>query len=69
VTIDTFFEVSCDGCGDTHHEDTFSTKSDVWEHLKKHGWKRRKEILWCPECVKSGLYKRKYIDWADESKS
>jgi hypothetical protein len=63
MTIETFFEVNCDACGDSHHDDQSGTKAEVWEDLKRCGWKRRKQYIWCPDCVKLGHYKTGFVDW------
>lgn len=66
MTIETFFEVNCDGCMQAHHDDTSANKSEVWKTLKERGWKRRKQFLWCVFCVERGAYAEKYVEWAAE---
>jgi hypothetical protein len=65
MTIDVLYEVSCDGCGDTHIESDYATKAEVWAEHKAAGWKKRGDIVWCSDCVAKGLYKMKYVDWHD----
>jgi hypothetical protein len=63
MTIEVVFEVDCDACGKADQHDDFATKADVWAALKGAGWKRRGIYLWCPTCVRDGLFKANYIDW------
>lgn len=68
MTIDAVWQIECDGCMAVAFQDDLSaTKAEAWQSLKESGWKRRKELTWCPHCVEHGIFKAKYVSWQRES--
>jgi hypothetical protein len=63
MTIETIYEVSCDGCmlESSHEEDT--NKAELWKYLKERGWRRRGQFLWCSRCVENGTFARNHVEW------
>lgn len=59
--IETWFQWTCNGCGETEFFPfPCASKSEVREQLKAGGWQHFPgDIDYCPRCVKSGAAKRR----------
>lgn len=57
--IETWFQWTCDGCGETENYPLPSVlKSEVREYLEKRGWRHFPGNLdYCQRCVKNGAAK------------
>ncbi|MCM3583739.1 hypothetical protein M3795_25040 [Ralstonia pickettii] len=59
--IETWLQVSCDGCDDPGMVDNTgmpNTTKAVWrKELHSHGWRSYGSKDYCPRCVKGGVHK------------
>ena len=69
--IETWLQVSCDGCDDDdttfYTEMPNSTRAEFREYLKERGWRCYGSLDYCPKCVKRGKHvARKSIYGSDD---
>lgn len=58
--IETWQQITCDGCGDTHNtEIPDETRKQFREQMKAYGWRQRGSLDYCRLCVKEGKAKRR----------
>jgi hypothetical protein len=61
--IESWLQISCDGCDDDHSVDFASipntTRKDYRAGLKENGWRSIGNLDYCPTCVKLGKHKLK----------
>lgn len=57
--IESWLQVSCDGCEDSTSFDTSpnTTRSDYRAELRRTGWRSYGALDYCPRCVKLGRHK------------
>lgn len=65
--IETWFQWTCNGCGDTEHYALPTVpKSEVRKYLRERGWQHFPgDLDYCPICVKNGKAKRRANDFGE----
>jgi hypothetical protein len=65
--IESYLQVTCDGCGYVESADEPGQKAKVFRGtMKILGWRNHGRFDYCPQCVKNGKAARRYSMFATE---